>query len=636
MLQAIRDRTTGVIAWVIVGLIIVTFALWGVDSYLKDDSRPYVAKVNDIEISEAMVGRAMQRQRIQMQRVLGDRFDPSVIDESVLRENALQALIQKQLLVQAADAEGFAVSDQLLSSRIQSIPDVQVDGQFSMDRYESLLRQQGMIPAGFEADLRRDLLVQQFLSGLSNTVGVSDAQIDQLYVIQAQQRELEYLLLSAQAVADDVELTDADVSAYFEAHKDVFRDPEQIKLEYLELKNADLAESISVGEAQIQRFYERNQDRYGREEQRRARHILIQLAADADDASSAAARDKAQVALERLQAGEDFAALAAELSDDPGSAAQGGDLGFFGRGMMVPEFESATYALATGQRSELVKSPFGFHIIELTDIKPGDVKPLAEVRAQILTELRSEQLEDLFMDRAEVLTETSYEHPDTLGVAAEAVDLPIQESDWISRDGGAGLGLYPAVVSSAFSEDVLDAGNNSELVEVAAGHVVVLRVMDRKPAQYQALKVVRAEVESALRRERAMQLTRSQGEALRERVAAGETMADLATGVTRHQAAGQIQRSARNHPTELVAQAFRMPKPTADQPALSGLALANGDYAVLRVTEVANGDPANMSEAERNQARQSLMRAYAAVEVNALIEYLKAQAQIEVSDADQG
>jgi peptidyl-prolyl cis-trans isomerase D len=635
MLQAIRDRITGWIAWVIVALIAVTFALWGVDSYLRDESAAFAAKVDGVEIGEALLARAMQRQRVQMQRLLGDDFAPGMIDESLLRTSALEGLIQKQLLMQMAEKEGFAISDQLLAARIQAIPELQEDGVFSRERYEFLLRQQGMSPVGFELDMRTDLLTNQILSGINTTLGVTEEELARIYSLQAQQREVEYLLVSAARLAEAIEPGEAEIASYFESRRDDFREPEQLRLEYLEIARSDVAAEIPVDEATVRSHYEQNLQAYGREEQRRVRHILIQVDAAADDEKVSVAREKALRAAERIQGGEDFAALAAELSDDPGSAAQGGDLGFFGRGMMVQEFENAAFALAQGELSEPVRSPFGFHLIEVVDIEAGEVRPLEEVRADIIASLREFEADTLFMDRAEVLANAAYEHPDTLGVAASELDLEIKETDWISRDGGEGIAAFPSVMDVAFGDEVLERGNNSDPIEVEPGRLVVVRLLDRKPAQHRPLEQVREEVTAALRGERARQAAERTGQELLEKIAAGESPATLADGETlRYQPPASIQRNARNHPAAVVTEVFRLPHPGPDQPSRSGLALDNGDYVVVSLNRVENGDPARMTDADRQQLRQGLASLYGAAENTALLARLRAEAKVVIPVED--
>lgn len=636
MLQAIRDRITGWIAWFIVGLIALTFALWGVNSYLNDDTTAYAAKVNDVEISESAVARAMQRQRIQMQRLLGEDFEPGMINESLLRSNALEGLIQKQLLIEMAEDEGFAISDQLLAARIQAIPDVQVDGVFSRDRYEMLLRQQGMSPAGFEMDLRSDLLTNQITSGFNATVGISEAELAAIHALQMQQREVEYLLVSAARIAERFEPDDEEILRYFEANQEAFHAPEQVRLEYLEISRDDVATEIPVDEEAVQAYYEQNLQAYGREEQRRARHILIQVAATADEEEVTAARERVLQARERILGGEDFTAVAEEMSDDPGSASRGGDLGLFGKGMMVPEFESAAFAMTPGELSEPVRSPFGFHLIEVTDIEAGDVKPLEEVRGEIIASLRDYEVDTLFMDRAEILANTSYEHPGTLGEAASQLDIETRESDWISREGGEGIGRFPAVVTAAFGEEVFERGNNSDPIEVEPGRLVVVRLLEHRPAQPRPLEQVREEVVSALRNEHARATAEQRGQALLDKLAGVEAMDTLADGqVVQYQAPVTIQRNVRSHPAAVVAEVFRMPRPAEGESSRSGLSLDNGDYVVIRLNRVRDGDAAQMTDAERQQLRQGLMSLYGAAEVNALLRELRANAKVVIADDPQ-
>ena len=631
MLQAIRDRITGWIAWVIVALIAVTFALWGVDSYLRDDRGAFAAKVDGVEITEAALGQAMQRQRVQMQRLLGDDYAPGMIDETLLRSSALEGLIQRALLMQMAEKEGFAISDQLLAARIQAIPELHQDGVFSRERYELLLRQQGMSPVGYEMELRSDLLTNQILSGINTTLGVSEMELARIYALQAQQRELEYLLVSAARLAASIELGEEEIVGYFEARGDAFREPELVRLEYLEIARADVAAEIPIDEAAVRNYYEQNIQAYGREEQRRARHILIQVGATASEEEVSAAREKIMQAAERIRGGEDFAVVAAELSEDTGSAAQGGDLGLFGKGMMVAEFESAAFALASGELSDPVRSPYGYHLIEVTDIEPGDVKPLEDVRAEIIASLRDFEVDTQFMDRAEVLANASYEHPGTLGVAASELELEIKETGWISREGGEGIGSYPSILAEAFGEDVLQRGNNSDLIEVEPGRLVVMRLLEHKAAQPRPLEQVREEVTAALRDERAREAAERTGQELLDKLAGGEIMASLADGeVVVHQGPTSIQRNVRNHPPAMVAEVYRLPHPAEGRPSRSGLALAGGDYVVISLDRVVDGDPSRMTDGERQQLRQGLVSLYGAAEIAALLARLQAEAKVVI------
>jgi peptidyl-prolyl cis-trans isomerase D len=635
MLQAIRDRITGWIAWAIVGLIAVTFALWGIDYYLRDSADFYAAKVNDQEIQEPELQWAMQQQRLRMRQLLGANYDPSAIDETELRKGVLDNLVRERVLISAAQEAGFAIGDQLLAARIQAIPDLQENGSFSMTRYENVLRQQGMTPVGFEAKLRSEMLVNQLISGLAATSAVGDDELERLYAMQAQRRDVDFLVVSAAEIAENLTLSAEEVQAYFEQHRESFREPEKVRLEYLSLKRDDLAEEIAVDEAEVLSYYERNQPRFGTTERRRASHILIELDADADEAAVEEARAKAEQALKRVRDGEEFAVVAAELSDDPGSKEQGGDLGFFGKGMMVPEFEDAVFALEEGEVSDLVRTPFGFHIIRLTAIEAGEVKPLEAVRDEILAELREGQLEDLFYDRSEILANASYENPDTLVVAAEALGLEVETTDWLNAGEGPGIGRFAAVRAAAFSEDVLDGGNNSEPLEVEPGHLIVVRVLEHEEARLRALGEVEEEVRAALRRERSRDMARQRGEALMERWRAGATAEALAeeAKAVRHEAPGMIDRTAADLPAGVLTEAFRLPRPEEEGAALGGTELANGDYAIVRVRSVEPGDPAKLTDAERRQARENLARLYGASEVDAMVRMLRDRAEVEIPNA---
>ena len=636
MLQALKEKITGWLGWVVIGLIVITFSLFGLGSYLKDKARVYAAKVNGVEITQRELQLAYQQQRTQLEQMLGDAFDPAVIDEELLRERALETLIQRQLLLQEAQRQGLVISDHYLAAFIQAIPELKKDGAFSKERYKRLLIQGGLTAAGFEQDTRQRLLISQLAEGLRRSTFVTASELDAAYRLQAQKRDFEYLTVSTQPFVAAAEISDDEVKAYYEAHKDEFVLPEKVKIAYLRLRVEDLAKDVSIDEEMLKAEYEEKKTALAKEEQRRASHILVQVAADADQATREAARKKAAELLQRARAGEDFAKLAKEYSDDPASAAKGGDLGFFGKGVMVPAFEEAVYGLEKGQLSDLVESPFGYHIIKLTDIRGSEIPTFEEARAEIEKELKLRQAEDLFYDQLERLTDLAYENPDSLRAAADALGLEIRQSDWLSAQGGPGVGQYRKLMEMVFSDDVLEAGNNSEPVEIGSNDVIVARVLEREPARTQALDEVRDQVVTRLRVEQARDRAKERGEALLKQVREGRALQELEEkGFHAYRKAEQVTRSAPGHDPELVREAFRMRTPAKGESAVKGIVLANGDYAIIRLTTVTEADPADMSEAERTQLGQALIRMRQNLLYSVLINDLRRQASIEIPEESE-
>jgi peptidyl-prolyl cis-trans isomerase D len=628
----------GVVGWIILGILFVAFAFFGLNSYLQSTVVNYAAAVNDQEISLARHQRAYQQLRTRMAEMLGDNFDPAQLNEDMLKANALQQLINEELVLQAADTEGFAASNQLVAASINAIDAFKEDGVFSKTLYARVLGYQGMTPAAFEYRLKQDIMAKQYQEGITRTAAATAEELEQAYRLEAQQRQFSYLVLPLQSFSEALEISDQDIEDYYNAHKNAFMTPERVKLQYLELDASTLDASIDVDEQAILALYNEQSAKYVVPEERHARHILVALPPDADESATAAALEKSRDIIARLDAGEDFGALAKELSDDPGSAASGGDLGFFGRGIMTPEFEDAVFALQKGERSEPVKSPFGFHIIELIDIKPETVTPLADVRDELVAQLLAEERGDLFYDRFETLSSLAFEQPDSLQAAAQALQLEIRETDWITQQGGTGIAENAAVVEAAFSEDVLLNGNNSAPVEIAPDHVVVLRVLEHQEATEQPLDDVRTDVEQLVRNMKARELAEARGKEILDSLNAGDTTLDAVAEAENISVitTEPILRNASEPAREIVTAAFSMPAPDAGETVYGGHATRSGDYVIIALQQTMQGNLADLPESAREQARHSLDRLQGEAEMAAALSALREQADIFIPPpADQ-
>jgi peptidyl-prolyl cis-trans isomerase D len=367
MLLAIRERIMGVVGWIILGILFVAFSLFGLDSYLQSSVTNYAAAVNDQEIPLARHQRAYQQLRARMTEMLGENYDPALLNEDILKANALQQLISEEVLLQAANEAGFAASNRMVAASLDSIDAFKVDGIFSKEQYERILGYQGMRPPQFEHSLKQEIIANQLKNGIRSTSAATRKGLDNAFLLEGQQRKFSYVVLPMQPFIDKVAVTDSDIEDYYTANSSSFMTPERVRLEYLELNAADIDPGIDVDEVALQALYDEQSAKYVTPEERHARHILVALLPDADEATQASALEKANTLVARLDAGEPFDVLAKELSDDPGSAATGGDLGFFARGMMTASFDEAVFALQTGERSQPVKTPFGYHIIELLE-----------------------------------------------------------------------------------------------------------------------------------------------------------------------------------------------------------------------------------------------------------------------------
>jgi peptidyl-prolyl cis-trans isomerase D len=569
-----------------------------------------------------------------MQEMLGDAYNPALIDERMLREQALQSLISRQLILQAAQEGGVAISDQLLAASIHSIEAFQADGEFREEVYQSVLGRQGMTPLGFEHRTRLQLTAEQLVNGLSNTTFVTGSEVERAYSLQEQKRTFDYIVVAAPSVEELAEPDDALIQSYYDENSQAFMTPERVRLAYLRLSADGLSESIEIDEQALTDYYEEKKNSLKGQEQRRASHMLFQLDADADEATEKAVLEKAENVLQQVKGGADFAALATENSDDPGSAAGGGDLGFFAKGAMVPEFEQAAFDLQPGEVSDLVRSQFGYHIIKLTEIKGADIPALEDVREQLITELKQGEIDDLYYELLEQLTDNTYESPDSLDAAADALGLEIQTSDWITAAGGEGIGQYPKVLSAAFSEDVLEAGNNSEPLEVAPNDTLVIRVKEREAPHPTPLVDVRVQIVEALKKETSANSARDKGEALLGKLKEGAAMKDLAgeDGLSFHQAEA-VSRSAAGHSSEIVGKVFRLARSADNTATNSGFQLMNGDYVVVHLAAVEDADSDEMTEAQRAQMLRGFENMRQNLAISVLVDDLRNRAVIEIPEA---
>ncbi|VAW72842.1 Peptidyl-prolyl cis-trans isomerase PpiD [hydrothermal vent metagenome] len=637
MLQAFRNTVMGWLGWVIIGLIIVTFALFGLGSYLQDESQIYAARVNDVEITPRELQQAYYQQRARIQEMMGDAYNPALLDDKLVRQQALDGLINRQLVFQAAAENDLAISDSLLAAQIHAIPSFQKDGVFSEEKYRNLMRSRGQMVSGFEQATRNQLLSEQLLLGLAATAYVTPSELDRAYSLQNQQRDFAYLIVSAKPFEETVDVSEERIQEYYKTNADAFMVPESVKLSFLRLTGDTVGASLEVDEADLEAFYEERQSSLKTKEQRRASHILITVAADADDDTLAIARAKIDGLAARLEAGEEFADLARENSGDPGSAQQGGDLGFFGVGDMVPEFDKTAFAMDKGETSEPIRTQFGFHIIKLVDIRDSDIPPLAEVRDDLIREMQQEKVNELFYELLEQLTDLSYTDLDSLDSSAEALGLEIQTSDWLDSNGGPGIGQYPKILAAAFSDDVLEGGNNSEPVEVAPNDVIVVRIAERQSEHQAPLDEVHEQVVMRLKRELAAHAARTRGESLSARLASGgATLEELnSQDYYGYRKAEAVTRASGGFNPEVMRRAFTLARPENDKPVDASFALTNGDFALIHLTSVTDGDPTELKPEQRTQMARSYEDVYRSMILDTLLRDLRARADIVIPKSSE-
>ena len=624
MLEIIRNATKTWIAKVILALITIPFALWGVESYVRTPSGlDTVATVEKEKITVQEFQQATRNQLDQFRQQFGGNIDASIMDNPEMRKSILDQLIDQRLVVNATKTSGLVVSDATLRERIGTEPNFQQDGKFSASRYELALKSQGLSAVGFEQKLRQDLERQRFVESIAATAFAANASVKQYLLVSEQTRDIAIVNITPEPFAAQVKITADMAKAFYERKKTEFTIPEQIRAEYVELSVDALAPTIQVPAEETKAFYEANSGRYIQKEQRKASHILINLTAKATEAEKKAAKDKADALFAQLKKNpKEFADLAKKNSQDPGSAANGGDLGMFARGAMVKPFEDAAFAAKKDELVGPVLSDFGYHIIRVADIQPEKGKGLAEVTPEIEGELKKQKAARKFAELAEKFTNAAFEQSSSLKAASEAVGLPIKQSPWMAKGQGIPPFNNPKLMTALFSDDVQKNKRNTEAVEVATNTLVVARVLESKPAVVQPFADLEKGIIARLAREEAGKLAKKDGEAKLEALKQGKT-ADVKwpalLTVSRTNAGGL-------GPNVIEAAMKADPKTL---PAYVGTENPGGGFVLVQVAKV-NEAPA-IDEAKLQTTRTRVAQSLSQQEILATLAHIRAKSDVSIS-----
>ena len=610
---------------IVLTLVALPFAFWGIDSYQRVMSRSgEVAEVEGQKITEQEFGDALRQQQERFRGMLGRNFDPAMFDSPAIRLELLEGMISQRLMMQHAMRNHLTVSNEMLVETTMSIPAFQVDGKFSRERYDAALRNERMSSEAFDAALRRDILTQQLTGALADSGLASKAASRQFAQLRAQQREVAEHRIQADAQLEKSKVAAEAVRAFYDGNPARFQVPEEVGVEYLVLSPDALLASEQVGADEIKSYYEANISKYGEPEQRRASHILTVVKSGAGDAEKAKARERAAQILAQLRKSPgSFAELAKKNSGDPGSASQGGDLGFFSRGMMVRAFEGAAFGLKPNQISDLVESDFGFHIIKITGIKAGKMKSLELARPEIERELRKQRAGRRFAEAAEAFSNLVYEQSESLGPAAERFKIALQRAEGVTRQSAPVPALNNArLLAALFADDSIKNKRNTEAVETAPSVLVSARVLNHKPASQRPFDEVKGDLAKQLARQEALVLARRQGE---------ERLEELKKGNASAVRFGTTKLVSRDEPQDLGPEALSkiFGADASKLPVYAGLESNNG-YAIYRVTRVVDVQP---DEARARSVQSELGRASGTQEFKAFLDGLRADAKVEINKA---
>jgi len=660
MLQRIREHTSGWFAWIIIGLIIFAMAFFGIEQYFQTRIDTYSAKIESppnwwrdapsegaagrlarafvwesTEIPQGEFRERFDRYREQVRAQAGEAYDAEQVESIETKRLVLDALVDEKILEIAAKRDGIAVDASQIRKAILDIDGITQDGTFiGEDAYKIWLQSRGLTAAGFEALIARQLVTSTLPTAVAESGLVGDAELENLLALQQETRDLRFVEIPAPALSADA-TDDAALAAWHSSNADRYSTEETVTIAYFELDAANIAISAEPTEQELRDRYEIEKGRFGSEEERVAAHILIAVAADADEATVEAARAKAAGLAEQARAaGADFAALAAASSEDLGTKDLGGDLGTIGRDVFPKPFEDAVFALSEGGVSDPVRTDQGWHVIKLTQLVAGSQQPFEAVRDQLAAEFGDSERERLFNEKSGVLIDAILREPNSLPAVAREMAIDVQSTTAFTRAGGEGVAALEAVRAAAFSRSQKDDRLVSDPIEIGSNRVVVLQVTEHAPSALRPLADVRDQVLADLQADRLATAARERAEALLERARKGETLEALATelGVVPQDSNGVARQAGFPDPA-IATEAFRLLPIEAGKPADVGLAeLSGGRFALVVATKVTPGDTSTLTPDVRSQIRAQLARMRGEMEREAFVKALRGQFEITVAE----
>jgi len=599
---------------IFLGLIAITFATWGIESYTRyAGGRDTVATVNGSDISQREFSQQLQQQQEQLRRMFGGRLDPAMLDTPEARRAVLDQMIAQRLVAIEAAKRNLFMSREAVIEAITTAPEFQENGKFSPALYSAYLAQRGMTDKGNVQQLQAELPLMRFVSSIGETAIVSRTVAARLTALEAQQREVSEARIRAQQFLPQVKVTDAQVKEYYEQNAAEFRTPERVRAEYVMLSADALAKQDPPTEEEIKKAYEERASAFRVEEQRRASHILVKTREEAD-----------KIAAEVKANPNRFADIAKKQSTDTGSAEKGGDLGWFSRGMMVKPFEDAVFSMKQGE-IRVAQSEFGFHVIRLTGIQEGKQRPLEDVRKELAADLAKQKGQRKYSESAEAFSNMVYEQSESLKPVADKFKLQIQTTGWVSKTGGQELGALdnPKLLAALFSSDAIVNKRNTDAVEVAPNTLVAARVIEHQPAAQRPFDEVKNDITETLKRREAFKLAEKEGIDTFEKLKKSEDV-QLAWSSPKLVS----RRDAQGLPADILRRVVAAD--VSKLPAYVGAPIEGAGYLLMRITKVVEGKPA----ADEKQQEQRVAGMLGAADYEAYVASLKGKADITVNAAN--
>jgi peptidyl-prolyl cis-trans isomerase D len=624
MLQAINDRIKGWLGALVIIMITIPFAFWGIESYIGGGGNEFAAIVNGEEIPVNQFENAYSNQLARLNQQFGSALPFS---NEQIKEQVLQQLVNSVVLEEGSYSSGYRVSDTSLKQSIASL--FSRDGKFDRDYFENVVASNGMTISQYEVRLRNELRVLQKRNAILASAILTDEEARQLAALQQQERDIRLITFKVDAGSADIVVTEQDIEDYYNTNVDRYMTPESVSAEYIEITSDELADDIEVDEIRLAEMYDDYKRSALEKEERKARHILMQIGTSAEN-SKEALMPRIEELQQKLNDGESFEELAAEYSDDPGSAKQGGDLGWVAMGEMVKPFEEALFSMNKGEVSGIVETQFGLHLIRLEDIRTPELQTLAEKRSEFEHELKQDIISSMFYDITENMAVTAYENPESLDAVVDAVNKQPEKTELFTRDSGTGIAANQKFRTAAFSSSVIEQGLNSDIIEITPNHVAVLRVLEHQPASKKPLQEVRSDIENILRLKAAHEVTMAAAEAAKNQIFAG---AAAETVLADNQIVEGPETVKRSDPGKVdpvvVGAAFQMPYPENDKPSIQVVNMVSGDIALVLLDKVTT--PVEIANDKIKAVRQLLENDVANSDFDFALATLKDAAEIQIN-----
>lgn len=639
MLQQIRSWAQGWIAWAVVAVLIFVFVLWGASGYLAGSSEgDVVAEINGSKITQNDVQLTYERlvQQQQMAQLMAGIQTP-MINEQAIRNQAIQQLVLEKVLTKAAKSEGFSISRQQVDNLLSNMPQFQVDGQFSPEQYERLIRQLNFTPNGFRQVVQNEMLITQAESTIVDSVFLLPYELQNTIALVNQTRDIDYAVFKASDFYGQLSLTDEDIQGYYNTHQSEFMMPETVNIAYILMDKSQqgkkLKSTLSYTEQDIKDFYDTHISQFTVPERRSAQHILIAVQPNATTQDLQAAKEKAQDLTDQIKAGASFAQLAEKYSQDPGSASKGGDLGFFSRGEMVPAFEEAVFTSKVGDIAGPIQTEFGYHIIQVNAIQAAEVTPFEDVKDQLVQEWYSDHLDEQFESDLAELDRMAFVEPESLETLGESFDLKVQTMT-LSKDPAANkdLGQNPAVVQTAFSDDVLLDRQNSGLLRLSNNQAMVFKVVEHTEPKLKPLDDVKAELKETLMQRQGLLLVREKAREVIEQFNAKLALNEIAAqDKFTWKPVKALARQNPDVPYEIVQAAFALP--VADTAQITGLEIFPDQVAVVVVENVNPGQlDKDFEETMLMEFQQGLAQFKGRRDYSAYLSHAKDSVKVKMKD----